>query len=184
SSNDAGADPTQIVSTNSFFAISGFNTAGGPGVEGFSVSGPGVQARSNTSNALTANAGSTSNSFNAVYGTSQGTGNAVFGEMQNTANTGNALLGINHGPGNCVFGVKPAGVAGDAVVGVAESGRGVYGTSKTGRGGAFSGSKAQIQLLPSTAKTHPVSGTAGDLFVDSAKRLWFCKGGSTWKQLA
>ncbi|MGB9378799.1 MAG: hypothetical protein WCB04_14940, partial [Mycobacteriales bacterium] len=28
SSNDAGADPTQIVSTNSFFAISGFNTAG------------------------------------------------------------------------------------------------------------------------------------------------------------
>ena len=28
------------------------------------------------------------------------------------------------------------------------------------------------------------SGAIGDLFVDRGGRLWFCKGGTTWKQLA
>jgi hypothetical protein len=25
---------------------------------------------------------------------------------------------------------------------------------------------------------------AGDLFLDKSKRLWFCKGATTWKQIA
>jgi hypothetical protein len=48
----------------------------------------------------------------------------------------------------------------------------------------FKGGKAQLRLVPSTATTHPASGTLGDLFLDKNTRLWFCKGGSTWKQIA
>ena len=47
----------------------------------------------------------------------------------------------------------------------------------------FVGKKAQVNLQPSAAATHPASGQAGDLFVDKNHRLWFCKG-ATWKQLA
>jgi hypothetical protein len=39
-------------------------------------------------------------------------------------------------------------------------------------------------LIPTTTATHPASGLAGDLYVDNAKRLWFCKGGNTWVQVA
>jgi hypothetical protein len=51
------------------------------------------------------------------------------------------------------------------------------------RGGRFIGKKAQIRLQPSKATTHPSSGAAGDLFVDASKRLWFCKGGTSWVRL-
>jgi hypothetical protein len=61
---------------------------------------------------------------------------------------------------------------------------GVRGTSPTGRGGVFNGTVAQLKLQPSTASTHPSSGQNGDLFVDTSGRLWFWKGGTTWKQLA
>jgi hypothetical protein len=43
---------------------------------------------------------------------------------------------------------------------------------------------AQLRLQPSTLATHPASGAAGDLVVDVNKRLWFCKGGTVWVQLA
>ena len=38
------------------------------------------------------------------------------------------------------------------------------------------------RLLPGGDR--PSSGLIGDLFVDSDNRLWFCKGGTSWKQLA
>jgi len=65
-----------------------------------------------------------------------------------------------------------------------EASVGVRGRSPTGRGGVFGGKLAQLRLSPSGASTHPASGQRGDLFVDSSGRLWFCKGGTTWKQLA
>jgi hypothetical protein len=61
---------------------------------------------------------------------------------------------------------------------------GVRGESTVGRGGRFKGNKAQIRLDPSSAATHPASGAKGDLFVDASGRLWFCKGSTTWVQLA
>ena len=61
---------------------------------------------------------------------------------------------------------------------------GVYGHAPTGRGGQFAGGRAQARLVPSSLARHPNSGARGDLFVDKSGRLWFCKGGSTWKQLA
>jgi len=42
----------------------------------------------------------------------------------------------------------------------------------------------EINLVTSTRATHPTSGRRGDLLVDASGRLWFCKGGTTWKQLA
>ena len=57
--------------------------------------------------------------------------------------------------------------------------------STQGRGGVFKGGKAAVQLTPSTtASSHPSKGQAGDLFVDKTNRLWFCKGGKSWHQLA
>jgi hypothetical protein len=61
---------------------------------------------------------------------------------------------------------------------------GVFGFAAQGRGGVFRGPKAQVRLIPSGAATHPTTGVIGDLFLDKNKRLWFCKGGKTWKQIA
>jgi hypothetical protein len=84
------------------------------------------------------------------------------------------------------LGSVPAGPAKTAVFGFADQtgGIGVRGGASSGRGGLFSGSAAQVRLQPSGAATHPSSGQRGDLFVDTSGRLWFCKGGTTWKQLA
>jgi hypothetical protein len=73
-----------------------------------------------------------------------------------------------------VFGYSEAGTAG----------QGVRAESPTGRGVVASGSLAQLRLIPSTQATHPSSGMIGDLFLDKNKRLWFCKGGTTWVQIA
>ncbi len=76
-----------------------------------------------------------------------------------------------------------------AVVGVANTsgGAGVQATSSGGRGGIFAGAAAaQIQLTPGHA-SHPRSGQRGDLYADSAGRLWFCKKSgarATWHQIA
>jgi hypothetical protein len=61
---------------------------------------------------------------------------------------------------------------------------GVYGVAPAGRGGQFSGGVAQLRLVPSSATSHPVKGQLGDLFLDKTGRLWFCKGGASWKQIA
>jgi hypothetical protein len=66
----------------------------------------------------------------------------------------------------------------------AGSGSGVFGVSTKGVGGKFQGKTAQIQLIPSTSSSHPTSGSAGQLFYDNSNRLWLCKGGTNWHQLA
>ena len=62
------------------------------------------------------------------------------------------------------------------------TGVGVAGTSALGRGGQFSGRKAQLRLMPSNAASHPSTGAKGDLFVDASGRLWFYTG-ATWKRI-
>ena len=49
---------------------------------------------------------------------------------------------------------------------------------------AFTSPVAQLRLVPASASTHHSSGVAGDLFVDSGNRLWFCQGASTRKQVS
>jgi len=90
-----------------------------------------------------------------------------------------------------VFGesTSSAGIFGTSATGAGVrahggSGPGVLAQSDSGRGGVFAGAKAQLLLLPSGAASHPAKGDRGDLFVDKTGRLWFCKGGTHWKQLA
>ena len=81
----------------------------------------------------------------------------------------------------------PAPANNTGVIGLSDGGTtsvGVRGESPTGRGGVFKGNLAQLRLFPSIAPSHPFRGALGDLFLDKNKRLWFCKGGTTWKQLA
>lgn len=104
---------------------------------------------------------STAGSGKAVHARTTGAGNAVHGYVDTTSNAKAAVLGQTRGPG-----------------------AGVEGTSSLGVGGRFSGKTAQVRLAASGASSHPASGVKGDHFVDKSGRLWFCKGGSTWKQLA
>jgi hypothetical protein len=103
-----------------------------------------------------------------VHGYSVGRG--VFGQSGPTG------TGVH---GNAVGGKVAIGVRGSS-----DSGTGVRGESTTGRAGVFQSNVAQLKLTPSTLTTHPAKGQRGDLFVDTSGRLWFCKGGTTWKQLA
>jgi hypothetical protein len=61
---------------------------------------------------------------------------------------------------------------------------GIYATGTSGRGAQLNGGAAQLRLIPSGAASHPSSGQSGDFFIDSANSLFFCKGGSSWIQLA
>jgi len=119
--------------------------------------------------------------------------------VQGSSTKGNGVEGTAMGEG---FGVRAVGDQNAAVYATSESGIGVdaeggstgvyafsrkhigvHGTSINGRGGLFDGGPAQIRLEPSLHATHPAKGLAGDLFVDSRNRLWFCKGGTSWHQL-
>jgi hypothetical protein len=87
------------------------------------------------------------------------------------------------GPG--VRGRGTIGVEGLGATGVRAAGNGGPGISASGmRGGLFAGNVAQLQLQPSGLASHPARGEPGDLFVDASHRLWFCKGGTRWRQVA
>jgi hypothetical protein len=134
----------------------------------------------------------------AFEGDATGSGTGIQGQSE----SGTGVLGISstgtgvEGIGQDLYGVWGSstsnyGVLGDSTSSTGVFGRtfkpsesGVYGYSDFGRGGRFYGKKAQVRLDPSALATHPASGLAGDLFVDGAHRLWFCKGGSTWVKLA
>lgn len=114
----------------------------------------------------------------AISGYDEGTyRNGVFG--QSDYQFGNGLYGF--APGSIGYGVFGTGGA-VGVFGTSEN-IGIQGSS-TGRGGVFAGNKAAVKLKPSTSASHPASGQRGDLVVDSTGRLWFCKSGSSWHQLA
>ena len=120
-----------------------------------------------------------------------GTGDAIQGSSVH----GNGVWGLTAG-GIGVLGEETAPITGGAgVKGVSNNGTGVYGSnpndgigvrgvSHLGRGGSFQGAKASVRLVPTARTSHPPRGAAGDLYVDKSDRLWFCKGGSSWKQLA
>jgi hypothetical protein len=107
-----------------------------------------------------------------VYG---GTGSPILGQIINAANTQPGVAATTNGTGPAVQGIASG------------AGIGINASSKTGRGAVLAGGAAQAKLTPSTAASHPTSGQAGDLFVDSSARLWFCKVGgtsATWTQIA
>jgi hypothetical protein len=132
----------------------GVNTGSGPGVYGQAATGTGLYGTSTSGTGVT---GASTGAGSGVYGTSHA-GPGVFGHVSSSSE---AFYAVNSGAGPAISAV-----------------------SGHGRGGVFGGaSVAQIQLTPG-GSTHPASGSAGDFYVDHSARLWFCKGGKTWKQLA
>jgi hypothetical protein len=138
-----------------------------------------------------------SNSFPAVVGVTNGTGGAVGGVATGAGpalaglvfgGTGPAIQGGISNPANTQPGVSATtNGTGPALQGQASgNGTGVNASSANGRGAILAGGAAQAKLVPSSASTHPSSGQAGDLFVDSTSRLWFCTiagAPATWKQV-
>ena len=139
--------------------------------------------------------------ISAMYGTSHNrsdNASAILGEL--TASTSGVdaagVYGKNDGANANGCGVKGThagggsgghftSTAGDGISGKSSgNGAGIRGVSAGGRGGILSGHKAQLQLVPSTAQSHPASGQAGDLFLDAGHRLWLCLGKKRWKRLA
>jgi hypothetical protein len=109
-------------------------------------------------------------------------GYAIHGEIKDWDSGWTAVYGSTNGPGVAVVGESTGnghGTWGKA----AGVGDGIYGESAGGRGGHFKGKKAQLRLDPSTASTHPSSGAAGAVFLDKSKRLWLCKGGTSWVRI-
>jgi hypothetical protein len=95
------------------------------------------------------------------------------------------IYGVASGDGPGVKGRGAVGVEGIGATGILATGQTGPGISAVGqRGGRFAGNVAQLQLQPSTLGTHPLTGEPGDLFVDASSRLWFCKGGTRWSQVA
>jgi hypothetical protein len=164
--NDAVAGSTGLTSTNGTDTLHLTNTGTGEVVHveatNSSSAKNGVTVnQSGRGHGVYAHIGNVSNGSRAVFGHTLGFGGAVVGGIANTNSAASAVLGSTSG-----------------------FGPGVEGRSDKGSGGKFAGKDAQLWLLPASASSHPSSGQKGQLFVDSSGRLWFCKGGATWKQLA
>jgi hypothetical protein len=185
---------------------------GAPGVQGEAFDGPGVQGESASGPGVQGLITSASSNANAVEGITQGTGCGLFGQINNASSSQSAIIGLTNGTGAALSGVSSGSGAGvgalvfggtgsallasivngantQPAVAAVTNGTGPALQGKGGtkaRGAVLSGGPAQAQLTPSTASTHPTAGQAGDLFVDSALRLWFCTVGgttATWKQV-
>jgi hypothetical protein len=182
--NDANAttvlQPTSGAQPNPLFHLNGSAMAGrttvvvdAPGTTGIGV----VVNGNNQGTGLSVTAGT---SGLAISGTgSSGTG------VSGTSADGTGVSGTS-GSGNAVTGtISNAGSSADAVSGTtAGTGAGVSGTGA--RGGDFTGTAAAIRLRPASG-AHPASGEVGDLFVDSAGRLFYCRAGGAaaiWVKLA
>jgi hypothetical protein len=182
------------------------------GVDGtiYSTTGIAVQGYSYATSGVNYGVVGVSNSdegtaMRGIAGASTGEALGVRGESWSTSGTG--VLGLATASSGTTYGVRgraesaagfgvysegPAKVDGRLTVDgrtdttrlVARSGgaAAVDGRSTSNRGGVFGGEKAGIRLLPRAGR--PASGAAGDLFVDAQNRLWFCKGGTSWTQLA
>ena len=184
--------------------IANFEGAAGPdnGVEVETASdGSGLYVERNNSTIAGATIDAVSDDSGPVYrATSQPQcGEPLFVGTHNGYGAGMQLTLTSTTSAQHVIDANQAGVGAGVAVSItnaASSANGVVATTNgtgsalCGNGGAHArgatlvSNVAQMRLAPGTSATHPASGAAGDLFVDSAKRLWFCKGTSNWHQLA
>ncbi len=211
---NSGTTYTGLQATNDLYTLGVANYATSPTNNRF---GNGVAASSNygtaarvltdttsTGHGLFAEARGTGHAVYASKGSAEAapnkTGHAVLATQNSTSSAYAAVLGVTRGGGSGVQGRGEGsghGVWGEiadsaknqsAVFGTTEGGgAGVEGRSILGRGGIFTGTKAQVRLTPAAAATKPATGARGDLFVDSSGRLWYCKTPSVttgWVQLA
>jgi hypothetical protein len=164
--NDASSTTGILTSTGRGFqgmssdangaGLYGENTAGGPGVSGACIIGDGVHGKTLSNNGVSGESPAAGKS--GVHGEHAGSGYGVTGRARN----GTGVFGYGFDSATAI---------------------GVRGTSPDGTGGVFKGGSAAIRLVASSGN-HPASGQRGDLVVDKTGRLWFCKGGAAWSQLA
>jgi hypothetical protein len=129
-----------------------------PGVAGSSQDAPGVTGQSTTSNGVYG----TSNTATAVYGRIASSGfTAVAGTVGEAAST----------YGAAGFSASKAGVRA-----ASGTGEGIKATSTSGVGGSFSGARAAINLVPSSASGRPTTGahSRGDIVVGSTGTMFLC----------
>lgn len=162
----------------------------------------GVKGTNTLGTAVAGSSASTSGSATAVHGILTSTTPGSFSSAVRGENSGTGGLGIGvwgsqagsgwggyftsaSGIGLNASGGSGTGVNANGATGVTALGAttGVVASSTGGRGLVAAGSAAQIQLTPGSAATHPTSGAAGDIYVDSSARPWFCQGGSQWLPL-
>ena len=181
---DGGAGPPAAAS----IALSARNDGSGIGVKATSVSGIPIMGEiSSAGSAWPVVYATTNGTGAAVRAAQSGTGYGTYGEITNADNTLPAVFGTTNGTGPAVQGDQ-TGTSGSAVMGSVSSSSNassaIVGTgSSSGRGGEFAGGAAQLQLLPGPTATHPDSGAAGDVYVDSSAMPWFCRGGTSWVPL-
>jgi hypothetical protein len=141
---------------------------------------------------------SPSNQQSAVYAVNLGSGPGVWAtdqsgfhaslvpddNVQRPGGTGPGLLAQlrNRYNGSPAVAAHTAGT-GPALEAMASSGAGISASSTTGPAAQLSSPVAHLRLKPGRAG-HPAEGEAGDLFVDAAAHLWFCKDPGTWARLA
>lgn len=159
--DDVGND-VEVVATAVDAAVDGTGTA--------------VLAAAEAGTALRASSSAPGTRTDAVVVTTAGLGRGILATSTNRANDVGVVTGVSQGTGAALWGTaaNPDSTFA-AVVG--------FGSAK-GRGGRFRGGAGALTLVPAKAATHPASGEAGDVFVDSSVRLWFCRGGATWVRLA
>ena len=183
------------------------NASGVYGSAGSGIGVYGVSASSSGGGVGVQGAGNQDNTFNTtgfpigVRGSVQDTGYGVYGKAGN----GFGVYGIaDGGIGVNGFSTGDIGVRGEippnspaantvAVKGVNQStgagGIGVQGQSTTGLGGSLQGGLAPLRLVPAASGTGaPATGAhaAGELFVDAAGLLFYCRAGGTpgtWTRL-
>jgi hypothetical protein len=171
------AHDTDFAASDTSFPAAIGGWAGGTkavtGVYGYSAasSGYGVIGNGSGTNAI------------GVYGIGNNGGPAVQADAQGNSRS---IIAQNYGNNQAIWAnvVNAASSATSVRAETAGSGSGVYAVSAKGVGAKFQGKTAQIQLIPSTDASHPACGSAGQLFLDHSNRLWFCKGGTNWHQLA
>ncbi len=115
-----------------------------------------------------------------------GRGGGVHIVLAQGANARDALDAITFGTGRALY-ARVANASNNTGAVVAQhdgAGYGIIARAGTGVGGYFAGPRANLRLAPATAGSHPAVGVVGDVFVDRSARLWFCKGGTAWVQLA
>src|SRR5207237_1895150 len=141
-------------------------TVRGVALSGIATSGAGVHAEASEGNAIEALTTSTTTNNDAVVIEYAGKSRALWAESTSPTNINGTITGVNAGNGTGVWGEQRGLGPGFGLVGVA---------GKSGRGAQLTGGAAQLRMVPGTAGTHPTTGKAGDFFVDSANRLWFCQ---------
>lgn len=157
------------------------NPVSGVALSGTATTGDALRATATAGHAINASTTSTTTTEDAVTIEYAGKSRALWAESTSPTNINGTITGVNAGNGIGVWGEQRGTGAGFGLVGVG---------GKAGRGAQLTGGAAQLRMVPGSAATHPTTGKAGDFFVDSANRLWFCQKPSsgstaaTWKQLA